>query len=140
MDIQNINSTIVQDIRTIIDEGRRQAYAAINVTVIDMYWKIGQRIVEDEQKGESRAEYGKTLIDNLSAQLSLEYGDGFSARYLRAFRQFYKVMPDYQIWKSGFPNLTWTHIYRTLRVKNDKAIRWYLETASREMWSTKTHG
>lgn len=138
MDILNINSTLVQDIRTIIDEGRRQAYTAINAAVIDMYWRIGQRIVEDEQKGEYRAEYGKTLIDNLSAQLSLEYGDGFSARYLRAFRQFYIVMPDYQNWKSGFPNLTWTHIYRTLRVKDEKAIRWYLETASREMWSTKT--
>ena len=130
-------SGFLTDIRTIIEQGRRQAYAQLNATMIDTYWMIGRRIVEEEQNGQNRAEYGKGLIDSLSRQLSIEYGEGFSARYLRAFRQFYSAVPDYEIWKSGFPNLTWTHIYRTLRVKDNKAIRWYLETASQEMWSTK---
>ena len=132
-----LSNVLLTDIRSIIEQGRRLAYTQLNATIIDTYWKIGRRIVEEEQNGQERAEYGMGLIDSLSQQLSIEYGEGFSARYLRAFRQFYNAVPDYEIWKSGFPNLTWTHIFRTLRVKDNKAIRWYLETASQEMWSTK---
>ena len=64
---------------------------------------------------------------------SHDYGAGFSARYLRAFRKFYIIMPDMEIWKSRFPNLTWTHIFRSLRVGDDTAIRWYLQMASQEI-------
>ena len=94
--------------------------------------------MEEEQHGQERAQYGKELIKTLAKELTHEYGSGYSDRYLRAFRQFYLVMPNYQIWKSRFPNLTWTHIYRTLRVGDETAIRWYLETASQQMWSVRT--
>ena len=59
-------------------------------------------------------------------------------RYLRAFRKFYQSFPDYEIWKSRLPNLTWTHVFKTLRVEDPVAIRWYLTEASREMWSVRT--
>ena len=62
----------------------------------------------------------------------------FSARYLRSFRKFYLIVDNFQIWKSRFPNLTWTHIFKTLRVEDSTAIRWYLEMASKEMWSVRT--
>lgn len=77
--------------------------------MIETYWRVGRRIVEEEQRGKERAEYGEQLINHLSARLTHEYGAGFSARYLRAFRKFYILMPDIEIWKSRFPNLTWTH-------------------------------
>lgn len=57
---------------------------------------------------------------------------------MRSFRRFYLIFDNYEIWKSRFPNLTWTHIYKSLRVDDPIAIRWYLETASQEMWSVRT--
>ena len=131
-------TNVVDDIKNIIDKGRATAYAAVNTTMIATYWNIGRRIVEEEQHGNERAEYGKNLINTIANELMREYGSGFSARYLRAFRQFYLIAPNYEIWKSRFPNLLWTHVFRTLRVGDETAIRWYLETASREMWSVRT--
>ena len=131
-------SQVVDDIKQIINTGRNATYAAVDATMIATYWNIGRRIVEEEQHGQERAQYGKELIKTLAKELTHEYGSGYSDRYLRAFRQFYLVMPNYQIWKSRFPNLTWTHIYRTLRVGDETAIRWYLETASQQMWSVRT--
>lgn len=136
-ELSHIESSFVSDIKRIVDEGRRLAYGAVNAVMIETYWHIGRRIVEQEQNGEKRAEYGTQLIEMLSDELTLTYGKGFSGRYLRAFRQFYLVVPDIEIWKSRFPNLTWTHIFRTLRVNDDTAIRWYLETAAKESWSVR---
>ena len=131
-------NNFISEIKHIIEAGRVAAYSTINATMIATYWNIGKRIVEEEQNGKQRAEYGKELIKSLAKELIQEYGSGFSERYLRAFRKFYLIMPNYQIWKSRFPNLTWTHIFRTLRVGNDEAIRWYLENASQQMWNVRT--
>lgn len=129
---------LVRDVRSIIEKGREAAYSAVNNAMVETYWRIGQRIVEEEQHGQQRAEYGKQLIESLAQQLTHDYGKGFSPRYLRAFRRFYQLVPSIEIWKSRFPNLTWTHIFKTLRVNDDTAIRWYLESASKEMWSVRT--
>ena len=128
-----IHSAFVGDVCAIVEEGRKKAYNAVNNAMIETYWRVGQRIVEEEQRGKQRAEYGEQLINHLSARLTHDYGAGFSARYLRAFRKFYIIMPDMEIWKSRFPNLTWTHIFRSLRVGDDTAIRWYLQMASQEI-------
>ncbi len=128
----------VNDIKSIIEQGRQAAYSSVNLQMIQTYWNIGKRIVEEEQKGDARAEYGKQLIDKIAVELRKDYGNGFGARYLRSFRQFYLTIPDYEIWKSRFPNLMWTHIFRCLRLENQNAIRWYLETSSKEMWSVRT--
>ena len=130
-------TSFISDIKKIVEEGRRAAYGAVSTVMIETYWHIGRRIVEQEQNGKERAEYGAQLIEILSKELTISYGKGFSGRYLRAFRQFYLIVPDIEIWKSRFPNLTWTHIFRTLRVNNDTAIRWYLETAAKESWSVR---
>lgn len=96
----SVTMNVVDDIKRIINNGRNMAYSAVNSTMIATYWKIGRRIVEEEQHGKERAEYGKNLINMLANELTHEYGNGFSARYLRAFRQFYLVVPNYEIWKS----------------------------------------
>lgn len=129
---------LYNDICGIIERGRQQAYAAVNRSMIDTYWNIGKRIVEEEQQGKERAGYGEEIISNLSRQLTHRYGKGFSKRYLAYFRRFYLVFPDAQILQSRLQNLTWTHIVKALRVDDDTALRWYLETSSREMWSTRT--
>lgn len=136
--LSNSIPKLVSDIKQIIESGKKAAYSAINAAMISTYWNIGKRIVEEEQQGNERAEYGKKLIKTLAKELTNEYGNGFSERYLRAFRQFYIAVPNFEIWKSRFPNLTWTHVFSTLRVGDETAIRWYLENASSQMWSVRT--
>lgn len=131
-------SNLYGDVCRIIDNGRQQAYNAISQQMIDTYWQIGKRIVEEEQQGKDRAVYGERIIEALADKLTMNYGKGFSTRYLRSFRKFYLVASDFPIWKSRFPNLTWTHVFKTLRVEDETAIKWYLETASQEMWSVRT--
>jgi predicted nuclease of restriction endonuclease-like (RecB) superfamily len=132
------NNSFVSDIKQLIEHSRRTAYAAVNSIMIDTYWHIGQRIVEQEQQGEKRAEYGKQIIKMLSKELTQEYGEGWSERNLRNFRSFYLAFNDLEIWHTRVPNLTWSHIRTTLRVDDPVAARWYLQTASQEMWSVRT--
>lgn len=138
---QNIiksTSTIVDDIKNIINNGRATAYTAVNSAMIATYWNIGRRIVEEEQHGNQRAEYGKELIKMLAKELTHEYGSGYSERYLAYFRKFFITVPDLKILQTCLQNLKWSHILTTLRVDDETARRWYLETASREMWTVRT--
>ena len=78
--------------------------------MIETYWNIGRRIVEEEQNGEARAEYGAQIIAQLSELLTHQYGKGISKRNLAYFRQFYLTISDIRILQSRLQNLTWTHI------------------------------
>ena len=133
-----IESTFVNDIKRIVEQGRRAAYGTVNAVMIETYWHIGQRIVEQEQQGEKRAGYGTQLIEVLSAELTLTYGKGFGVRNLWLFKQFYLTFSDLEFLHTRVQNLTWSHIRTTLRVENPEAARWYLQTASQEMWSVRT--
>ncbi|MBR6082671.1 MAG: DUF1016 family protein [Salinivirgaceae bacterium] len=137
-EISHIESAFISDIKRIVEQGRRAAYGAVNAVMIETYWHIGRRIVEQEQNGKERAEYGKYLIKTLSTELTLAYGRGWSVRNLQYARTFYQTYSDLQIVQSRLHNLTWTHILTTLRVDNPEAARWYLQTASQEMWSVRT--
>ncbi len=99
---------------------------------------MGQRIVEEEQKGTERAEYGKRIIEQLSKELTFRYGKGFSKRYLAYFRKFYLTISDIEILQTRLQNLTWSHVLTALRADSDVSIRWYLQMASQEMWSVRT--
>lgn len=123
-DIQSnmLPSALVSDVRSIIDRGRRQAYSAVSSAMVETYWHIGRRIVEEEQQGEHRAEYGTQLIKQLSAALTHEYGKGFSARYLAYFRKFYLTVPDIKILQTRLQNLHWSHIHRILSVDDEVVL------------------
>lgn len=133
-----LNEMFVGEIKSIIDNGRQKAYKSVNAVMLDTYWRIGRRIVEEEQHGQQRAGYGEQLIQSLSERLTLAYGKGFSPRYLSYFRDFYLTIPDIQILQTRLQNLTWSHVLKTLRVDNPTAMRWYLETSAKEMWSVRT--
>ena len=138
-DIQNaISLSLLADLREIVARGRAAAYASVNAAMIDTYWKIGRRIVEEEQHGSKRAEYGTGLLKELSVVLTAEFGKGFDARSLRFYRQFYLFFPQGKIWYTRVPNLTWSHFRTLLRVENEDARLWYLDEASRESWSVRT--
>ncbi|MGN0844088.1 MAG: DUF1016 N-terminal domain-containing protein [Kiritimatiellia bacterium] len=97
---------LLADIKGIISEARSAAYAGINAIQIDHNWRIGHRIVVDEQGGKVRAEYGRRTITELSAHLCAEFGDGYSERNLRDFRAFYIVFLNREIWRTRVPNLS----------------------------------
>ena len=109
MNEMTTNGNVLSDIRKIIEEGRRQAYAAAGQIAIATYWNIGRRIVEEEQQGQERAKYGTNLIANLARQLTLEYGSGFGRRSLEQYRRFYLSFKDMEITHACVRNLTWTH-------------------------------
>ena len=142
MDIEEDNKVIdnlfVSDVCTIIEQGKRQAYLAVGQATIATYWRIGERIVMEEQKGAARAEYGSQLIENLSVILQHEYGSGYGRRNLAYYRKFYLEFTDWEILHTHVQNLSWSHIRRLLSVSNKEARLWYLETAARDMWSFKT--
>ena len=129
-ELSHIESAFISDIKKIVEQGQRAAYGAVNAVMIETYWHIGRRIVEQEQQGEKRAGYGTQLIEALSAELTLTYGKGFGVRNLWLFKQFYLTFSDLEILHTRVQNLTWSHIRTTLRVENPEAARWYLQTAS----------
>ena len=112
---------LLNDVRKIIEAGRKEAYIAINQTVVFTYWNIGEKIVEEEQNGQSRAEYGKQLIKMLASALSIEYGNAFSKINLDYYRQFYLSFKDYEIVNTRVHNLSWFHFRRLLSVANPEA-------------------
>ena len=129
---------IISDIRRLVSEGRTAAYQSVSKTMIRLYWEIGKRIVEQEQAGANRAEYGKKMIHVLAEELTGDFGSSFSERNLRSYRQFYQLFPDAEIWNACVPNLNWTHFRSLLRVEDEDARLWYLKEASKEGWSSRT--
>ena len=136
--IISIPKEFVSDVRRIIDNGRQQAFSAANAISLATYWNIGRRIVEEEQKGNVRAEYGSKLIAGLAKNLRHEYGASYNKRNLEYFRKFYLLFNDFQIVNELVHNLTWTHIRRLLSVTSPEARLWYMTQASKDMWSTTT--
>lgn len=132
------NSGVLVDIRKIIEQGRRQIYAAANKGIVLTYWHIGRRIVEEEQQGEERAQYGKRLIKSLAEQLVPMYGNAFSKRNLDYCRQFYLSFSDLEIVNACVHNLTWTHFRIIMREATTEGRLWYMKEAAEQMWSTRT--
>ena len=130
--------TLLGDIRQIIVDGRQAAYTAVNAVITNTYWKIGQRIIEEEQQGKVRAEYGKNLLNTLAESLFLEFGSNYNARNLAYYKKFYLCFPDLSILNACVQNLSWTHFRVVLREPNAEARIWYLNEAANEAWSSRT--
>jgi len=99
---QNNDNNFLAQLKQIIQQARQKAYSAINFAQVEANWLLGQRIVEQEQNGAERAEYGKYVIKLASQELTKEFGGGFSERTLRQFRQFYLMFPEFSIRRTLF--------------------------------------
>ena len=132
------NTSLLSDVRLIVEQGLKTAYEGVNQVQINTYWQVGRRIVEEEQKGEDRAEYGTYLMKNLANEMASEYGDAYSLRNLQLMRQFYLLFRDLEIVNARVHNLRWTHFRSLLRVTDENARYWYMKEANDEMWSTRT--
>jgi predicted nuclease of restriction endonuclease-like (RecB) superfamily len=128
----------ILEIKQILAQARQKTYHAINTAMVEAYWNIGQKIVLEEQNGNQRADYGKEILKNVSIELSKEFGKGFSERSLREYRQFYLLLPDFEIRRTVFAILNWSHFQRVLRVSDSNARNYYLKEASENMWSVRT--
>ena len=91
---------LVNDLKTIVSKARSKAFAAVNYSLVERNWRIGKRIVEEEQNGEARAEYGKHIIEVASAALTEEFGKGFSETNIRTFRKFFLIFRNLEIQQS----------------------------------------
>ena len=133
-----ISNNYINEIKKILKNARQKAYTAVNSAMVEAYWKIGRRIVEEEQNGKERAEYGKEILQNLSKELTEEFGKGYSYRTLREIRQFYLMFSDFEKWRTVSAKLTWSHFQKVLRVSDEKARIFYLTEAAENMWSVRT--
>lgn len=132
--VVNGNNELYEQIRNILLTSRQKAYSAVNEAMVQAYWLIGKTIVEDEQNGHNRAEYGKETLQFLSAKLTEEFGKGFSVRTLQQLKKFYIVYPNTNALRS---QLNWTHYRNLIKVKSDEARSWYEEETIKSQWSSR---
>ena len=129
-----IKKPLLDGIKTLVHSSRHYLQQAVNTTMVQTYWNIGRLIVEDEQHGKQRAEYGKKQLAQIGEALTLEFGKGFDARNLRNMRQFYTAFP---IWNAVRTELSWTHYRRLIRIENQQTRDWYITESIANNWSAR---
>lgn len=115
-------------------QAREQAYQAVNAEMVQAYWQIGRVIVEKEQQGQQRAEYGAALLKTISKRLSAEFGRGFDYSNIKHMRHFYLA---FQKGDALRRQLSWTHYRILLRVKEEAAREFYIDEAIACRWTTR---
>lgn len=154
----------VNDLRTIVSAARDASYRMANLMQVAQNWLIGRRIVEQEQQGKIRAEYGKHVVELASQVLTKEFGQGFSETQIKSFRKFYLTFSDLQIQQTmpaefksrlrqirqtmpaesvtdgiALPvQLSWSHYERLIRVADPEARIWYMHEAATQQWDYRT--
>ena len=154
----------VNDLRTIVSAARDASYRMANLMQVAQNWLIGRRIVEQEQQGKIRAEYGKHVVELASQVLTKEFGQGFSETQIKSFRKFYLTFSNLQIQQTmpaefksrlrqirqtmpaesvtdeiALPvQLSWSHYERLIRVADPEARIWYMHEAATQQWDYRT--
>ena len=125
---------LYQQVRQILDESRGRVARSVNGEMVRAYWQIGQVIVEHEQAGKERADYGAHLIEGLAAQMKADGVKGFTATNLKYMRQFFAAFPKSHALRG---ELSWTHYRLLLKVEKPDARGWYETEAATQNWSTR---
>jgi len=105
-----------------------------NTSLLQTYWQIGKLIIEDEQNGNDKAEYGKAILKNLATQLTLEFGKGFDDSNLRNMRAFYKAFPIRDTLRH---ELTWSHYRQLSRLDSERKKEYYMQEAISANWNSR---
>lgn len=154
MNLENIKvyDNLVHSISDTYTSGKVKAFRYANSVLVETYWKIGQHIVEFEQGGNAKAEYGSHLLERLSKDLSLKFGKGFSLSNIQRFRQFFitftihaEVPHELQvsnnqlnIKRAELPHqLNWTHFVELMKIENPLERSFYEKQTIYENWSLK---
>lgn len=162
----NINADdaqFISDIKAIVYTAKQKAYQAADIYQVVSNWLVGRRIVEQEQHGKERAQYGKHIVELASEALTAEFGKGYSVVNIKSFRKFYltfnnlligqtpsaqsengvaikgqSVSAELELAKMLPSNLSWSHYERLMRIKNEDERDWYMREAAGESWSVRT--
>jgi len=131
---EKIRSSFVNQIKEIITQAQNSAVRAVDFHRVLMYWNIGKTILEEEQQGKERADYGSYLIKNLSFELIPEYGTSFSVRQLELSRQFYRTYPNTNALRS---QLNWTQYRQLIRIEDASKREYYVAEATKNNWTAR---
>ncbi|MFT3949821.1 MAG: PDDEXK nuclease domain-containing protein [Agriterribacter sp.] len=135
MDIEQSKYTqLINEIGSLLQKGKEQVAQSVNTILVQTYWLIGQHIVEFEQGGKEKAEYGSFLFEKLSKDLTTLYGKGFSRANLLYMRKLYLTFPKSETLSNV---LSWSHYFEILRSDNELEIRFYLKQCEKEYWSVR---
>jgi len=158
----NLNADFITDLKSIVSTARNMSFRAANLMQVACNWLLGWRIVEQEQQGKARADYGKRIIEEASKVLTENFGNGFSETQLRNFRKFYQMFGFLQIQQTLsaksiqspkrqsdeliqqqveqplLPQLSWSHYESLMRVADLEARTWYMQEASSQQWDYRT--
>lgn len=130
-------SSLHADVKAILEQARGKARLAVNSAMVEAYWLIGQRIVQEEQRGQHKAQYGTRLMEELSIALTADFGKGFSYANLYNCRQFYRVFPDQEILYTLCRELSWSHLRLIIRADSQQAIEYYCKEARAQNWTVR---
>lgn len=125
---------LINEIGNLLEKGREQAAQSVNTVLVQTYWLIGRYIVEFEQSGKEKAEYGSNLLDVLSKDLTQLYGKGFGRSNLFYMRKLYL---SFQNSGTLSHKLSWSHYYEILKTDDDLEIKFYLKQCEKENWSVR---
>ena len=125
---------LISSIGALLEEARKHVYTEVNQILVKTYWQIGKRIINYEQKGKEKAEYGSKLLDNLSKDLKLRYGKGFSKSNIIYMRLFYIKYPKSETLSH---QLSWSHYFELLKVEDDLERSFYEKQCIKENWSVR---
>ena len=131
-----MQNNFIVEIKTLLQNARNSIYKTINITMTQTYWEIGQRIVEEEQSGATRAEYGKGLVKNLSSELTKEFGSGFSVDNLKNMRRFYLAYPKSETASHQF-KLSYSHYIFLTRIANEDERTFYEIESAQNNWTLR---
>ncbi len=132
--IQKFSQDFVQQIKSIISTARQNVVKSVSHERVIMYWKIGERIVVEEQNGKERADYGTYIIRTLAEELTATFGSGFSIRQLELCRQFYIAFPITNALRS---QLNWTQYRLLIRIDDEDKRTYYIEESCKNNWSAR---
>lgn len=157
------DAQFISDIKAIVYTAKQKAYQAADLYQVVSNWLVGRRIVEQEQHGQERAQYGKHIVELASEALTAEFGKGYSVVNIKSFRKFYltfnnlligqtvsdqsengltikgqSVSAELELAKMLPSNLSWSHYERLMRIKNEDERDWYMREAAGESWSVRT--
>lgn len=121
-------------IKDIVLQSRQRVLRITNSVLLDTYWEIGRLIVEDEQAGKERADYGKFTLKKLADQLTFEFGRGFDDSNLRNMRSFYKAFPIRDALRH---ELSWTHYRLLSRLNSEEKIKYYISESINNNWNSR---
>ena len=126
-------NTVFSTIRLILSKAREKAYKAVNFSMVEAYWNIG-RIIVEAHGGVEKANYGQALMNNLSLELTQEFGKGFTVTNLSYMRQFFLVFQNHHSLRD---ELSWTHYRHLIKVENEETRQFYMNECVQSNWSTR---